>query len=114
MVLTIPDLLVAEKCLCAGREWEEGNMATGVCEKDQKTARSTGCRVPERNCTSMLTIGLEKLEGFGTPLPVLREQKHMLQAYAVLEIRKQGSEAKSTHSAGSKQDSTRCPSCPRK
>lgn len=101
--MTIPDLLVAEKCLCAGREWEEGNMATGVCEKDQKTARSTGCRVPERNCTSMLTIGLEKLEGFGTPLPVLRERKHMLQAYAVLEIRKQGSEAKSTHSAEKKQ-----------
>lgn len=86
----------------------------------QETAKKTRrqhtlqreCRMPERSCTSTLTTGREKSVRFWTSL--LSSENRSICWFSGTEIRNRGSEAKTMHSAGSKQDSTRCPSRPHK
>lgn len=71
-----------------------------------------GVQQPERSCTSLLTAARKKSVLFCTSLPVLRNRSMCW--FSGARITSRGAEAKTVHSAGSKQDSTRCPSCSHK
>lgn len=104
----------AEKCCSAGRpSGEEGSIGAGGCKKEQKTAHSSR---GVQNTGEDLHIRPANRERnpSGFQLPCLSSEDRSICRVSRTGIRNWGSEATTLRSAGSEQDSTRCPSRPRK
>lgn len=99
--------------LCGRPSGEEGSIGAGGCKKEQKTAHSsTGVQ----NTGEDLHIRPANRERnpSGFQLPCLSSEHRSICRVSRTGIRNWGSEATTLRSAGSEQDSTRCPSRPHK